>query len=195
MLWFTCMRDLSSSNPPLSYSREPAAAISRKLFSDLAQVDWLRTSPSTGCVPNKAEYALSQDGWISFLQRRIMNSEFHGSNLRRVESDRTKNIVLASCTLARMKICNTSRFIHKINGWLSMPGFGEELIPFRFIHNQTWAWHKVWGCKYFARWDRHGNFREFTPNGAYPLSESFPIANRWWISSSTWMDVKVGAFC
>jgi hypothetical protein len=57
----------------LSFSKEPAAAIkcsavpstldiSRILLSDLAHVDWLKPNPSTGFLPNKAEYVLSQDG-------------------------------------------------------------------------------------------------------------------------------------
>ena len=37
--------------------------ISRKLLSDLAQVNWFKPSLSTGFVPNKAEYVLSQDGY------------------------------------------------------------------------------------------------------------------------------------
>jgi hypothetical protein len=68
-------RDLSSSNSsPLSFSKEPAAAItcsavprtpdiSQRLLSDIAQVDWFKTSPSKGFLPNKAEYDLSQDGY------------------------------------------------------------------------------------------------------------------------------------
>jgi hypothetical protein len=65
-LWSTCRRrDLNSSNSsPLSLSKEPAAAIkcyavprtlniSGRLLSDLAQVDWFKTNPTTGFVPNK----------------------------------------------------------------------------------------------------------------------------------------------
>ena len=107
------------------------------------------------------------------------NSEIYGSNLWRGESGRTKTIVLIPSTLAKMKIWN--RFIHEIKGWLSMSWFWEGLIPFGFVLHQTWARHKIRGSKYFPRWGRHGNFREFTPNGVNSMSERFPISNRWWI--------------
>jgi hypothetical protein len=33
------------------------------LLSDLGQVDWFKANPSTGFVPNKVDYVLSQDGY------------------------------------------------------------------------------------------------------------------------------------
>jgi hypothetical protein len=62
----------SSNSSPLSLSKQPAAAIkcsdvprtldiSRRLLSDLGQVDWFKANPSTGFVPNKVDYVLSQD--------------------------------------------------------------------------------------------------------------------------------------
>jgi hypothetical protein len=46
------------SSPP-----RKVIAPSDRLLSDLAQGDRFKTNPSTGFVPNKEEYVLSQDGY------------------------------------------------------------------------------------------------------------------------------------
>jgi hypothetical protein len=60
---YTIWHELSEvpmSSPP---QKVLTLDISRRLLSDLAQVDWLKTNPSTGFVLNKAEYFLLQDGY------------------------------------------------------------------------------------------------------------------------------------
>jgi hypothetical protein len=74
----------------------------------------------------------------------------------------------------------------EIKGWLGMSRFWEGL---RFVLHQTWARHKIRGSKYFLRWGRHGNFREFTPNGVNSMSGHFLISNCWWILALDFMNI------
>jgi hypothetical protein len=54
-------------------------------------VDWFKTSPSTGFIPNKAEYVLSQDGYQEILLFfPLMKDKLFGLALGKLQAEVSK---------------------------------------------------------------------------------------------------------